>query len=136
MRTFYIFSIDKNVINLTKDDSYQLFNTFKKIKNLKNEDFSLGINLYEQVALPIIKDKYNKSLFKFYDESDFYYKFKDNHTYINKYRNEESYLKVSNACLKVESNLSNPDFFKFLKKFHDLFACDFENCDYFWMDML
>lgn len=136
MRTFYIFSIDKNVINLTKDDSYQLFNTFRKIKNLNNSDLSLGVNLYEQVAVPIAKDKYNRSLYKFYDQSDFYYKVKDNHTYINKYRNEESYLKVRNAFLKVESNLSNPDFFKYLKKFHNLFVCDFDNCDYFWTDRI
>ncbi len=136
MRTFHIFNIDKSIALLTKNDTYQLYNTFKKIKSLNSSNLSLGINLYEQVALPIKKDKYNKFLFKSYGDSDFYYKFKNDHTYYNKYRNEESHLRVGSAFLKLESNVSNPDFFRFLKKDHYLFACDFDNCDYFWLDTI
>lgn len=132
MRTFHVFSIDKSIVNLVKDEPYQLFYTFQKINTLNKNDFSLGINLYEQVANPFDKEKINKRIFKYYDESDFYFKIKNNHTYINKYRSEESYLDVHNAYLKIKSNLSNPDFFKVLKKDPNLFICDFENFDYFW----
>lgn len=136
MRTFHIFNIDKSIAFLTKNDTYQLYNTFKRIKSLNSSNLSLGINLYEQVASPIKKDKYNKYLFKSYADSDFYYKFKNNHTYYNKYRNEESHLRVGSAFLKIESNVSNPDFFKYLKRDHNLFVCDFDNCDYFWLDTI
>ena len=136
MRTFHIFNIDESIIELTKDDTYQLFNIFKKIKNLNKSNLSMGINLYEQVAHPIDKDKYNKHIFKFYSDSDFYYKIKNNHTYFNKYRGEESYLTVGNVFLKLQSNVSNPDFFKCLKKHHNLFVCDFDNIDYFWSNMI
>lgn len=136
MRIFHVFSIDKSIKSLTKDDSYQLYYTFKKIKNLDKDNLSLGITLYEQVAIPIEKEKYNKYLFKNYTDSDFYYKFRNEHTYFNKYRNEESHLKVGSAFLKIESNVSNPDFFKCLKKDHNLFVCDFDNCDYFWLDTI
>lgn len=136
MRTFHIFSIDKSIKSLARDDAYQLYNTFKKIKGLNKDDLSLGINLYEQVAVPIEKEKYNKYIFKNYTDSDFYYKYRSEHNYFNKYRNEESHLKVGSAFLKVETNVSNPDFFKCLKKDHNLFVCDFDNCDYFWMDRI
>ena len=136
MRTFHVFLVNKNIMNLTKDDSYLLFHTFMKIKKLSKDDLSLGINLYEQVADPIDKDIFNKELFKYYDECDFYSRFKSRHSYINKYRDENSVLNVRSAFLKIESNVSCPDFFKYLKKKHNLFVCDFDNVDYFWSDKI
>ena len=102
-------------------------------QNLKNNDLSMGINLYEQIASPIDKIKYSKRLYNHYKECDFYTKFKNDHTYINKYRDEKSYLKVKSAYMKIETNREYPEFFKYLKKYHDLFVCDFDNKDYFWI---
>ena len=136
MRTFHIFNVNNSVALLTRNDAYPLFHSFLKIKNLKESDLSLGINLYEQIANQIDRKKYTRNIYNHYKESDFYTKFQNNHTYINKYRDEKSYLKVKNAYIRIDTNREFPEFFKYLKKNHNLFACDFENKDYFWLNEL
>jgi hypothetical protein len=132
MRTFHVFNVNNSIELLTKNDSYPLFHSFLKIKNLSTNDLSVGINLFEQIACPIDKKKFSKKIYNYYRESDFYTKFKDNHSYINKYRNEKSNLILKNAYIKIETNMQYPEFFKYLKKQNNLFVCDFENKDYFW----
>ncbi|MBR5662411.1 MAG: sporulation inhibitor of replication protein SirA [Bacilli bacterium] len=133
MRTFHVFNVDSSIEVLTKKDSYPLFHSFLKIKNLNEIDLSMGINLFEQIAKPIDKKKFSRNIYNHYKDCDFYSKFKDDHTYINKYRDEKSYLKVKSSCIKIDTNRNNPEFFKYLKKNHSLFVCDFNNKDYFWI---
>jgi len=134
MRTFHIFNINDSVLNLTRNDSYPLFHSFLKIKNLSKSDISLGINIYEQLVTSIDKNKFGKRLYNHYRESDFYTKYRNNHTYINKYRDEKSYLYVNNGFMKLKSNREYPEFFKYLKKNKNLFCIDFDNMDYFWIN--
>ena len=133
MRTFHIFNVNSSIALLTKNDSYPLFHSFLKIKNLSKNDLSLGINLYEQIALPFDKKKMGRRIYNHYKECDFYTKFKDEHKYINKYRNENSFLKLKNSYMKIETNREYPEFFKYLRKNNNLFVCDFDNKDYFWI---
>ena len=133
MRTFHIFNVNSSIDILTKNDTYPLFHSFLKIKNLNNKELSIGINLYEQIANPIDKKKYSRNIYNHYRESDFYTKYQNDHTYINKYRDEQSYLRVKSSCIKISSNKDYPEFFKYLKKKSNLFVCDFENKDYFWL---
>ena len=58
MRTFHIFDVNSSIVNLTRNDSYPLFYSFLKIKNLGSADLSIGVNLYEQIATPIDKNKF------------------------------------------------------------------------------
>ena len=134
MRTFHIFNVNPYVANLIKEDSYPLFNSFLKIKNLSNNDLSMGINIYEQIALPINKDVVNKRIYKFYTESCFYTKYLNRHTYIDKYKGEESYLNVDSSCIRLKTNMHRSSFLKCFSKSRNLFVCDFENKDYFWID--
>lgn len=133
MRTFHIFNVNKNISSLLKDDTYPLYRSFLKIKNLKEEDLSTGINIFEQIAEPINKDKISKNIYNHYKDSCFYTTYLSKHSYINKYRDETSTLNVNNSYIKLTSNMTYPEFFKYLKKNNDLFACDFENNDYFWI---
>ena len=134
MRTFHIFDVNSSIVNLTRDDSYPLFYSFLKIKNLGSSDLSIGINLYEQIATPIDKSKFSKNIYNHYKESDFYSKYQNEHSYINKYRDEKSFLKIKNAYMKIDTNKDYPEFFKYLKKKNSLFVCDFDNKDYFWIN--
>lgn len=134
MRTFHIFDVNSSIVNLTRDDSYPLFYSFLKIKNLGSADLSIGINLYEQIATPIDKNKFSKNIYNHYKESDFYSKYQNEHSYINKYRDEKSFLKIKNAYMKIDTNKDYPEFFKYLKKKNSLFVCDFDNKDYFWIN--
>ena len=133
MRTFHIFNVNDDISNLLKNDTYPLYRSFLKIKNLKEEDLSIGINIYEQIALPIEKEKINKRLYIHYKESCFYTKYLSRHSYINKYRDEESILNVSSSHIKLKTNMVYPEFFKYLKKDSHLFVCDFDNSDFFWL---
>lgn len=134
MRTFHIFDVNSSIVNLTRDDSYPLFYSFLKIKNLGSADLSIGVNLYEQIATPIDKNKFSKNIYNHYKESDFYSKYQNEHSYINKYRDEKSFLKIKNAYMKIDTNKDYPEFFKYLKKKNSLFVCDFDNKDYFWIN--
>ena len=134
MRTFHIFDVNSSIVNLTRNDSYPLFYSFLKIKNLGSADLSIGINLYEQIATPIDKNKFSKNIYNHYKESDFYSKYQNEHSYINKYRDEKSFLKIKNAYMKIDTNKDYPEFFKYLKKKNSLFVCDFDNKDYFWIN--
>lgn len=133
MRIFHIFNINKDIAILTKNDGYPLYHTLYKIKNLKSDELSLGVNLYEQVASPIDLDYLDNRIYNFYRESCFYSRYRSNHSYINKYRSEKSFLTIKHSYMKLESNLAYPDFFKYLKMNPYLFACDFDNMDYFWV---
>lgn len=134
MRTFHIFDVNSSIVNLTRNDSYPLFYSFLKIKNLGSADLSIGVNLYEQIATPIDKNKFSKNIYNHYKESDFYSKYQNEHSYINKYRDEKSFLKIKNAYMKIDTNKDYPEFFKYLKKKNSLFVCDFDNKDYFWIN--
>lgn len=136
MRTFHIFDVIDSVAILSKDDTYQLFHSFLKIKNLGENDLSLGINLYEQIASPIDRKKYTNKIYNHFKDSIFYTKFQNKHTYINKYKDEKSYLDVNSTCIKLSTNKEYPEFFKYLKKNHRFFVCDFDNKDYFWLDSI
>ena len=53
----------------------------------------------------------------------------------NYYKNEESKLTINKAYLLLETNMIKSAFFNDLKN-KNLFVCDFENKDYFWLDSL
>lgn len=117
-----------------QNDSYPLYHSFNKIKKMNKYDLSLGINIYEQLVDPFEKNKLNKKLYDFYKECDFYTVYKNDHSYINKYRDEKSDLHVKNSYLKIITNKEIPEFFKYLKKNKNLFVVDFENKDYFFIN--
>ena len=75
-------------------------------------------------------------IYNHYKECDFYSKYRFDHSYINKYRDEKSYLYVKNSYMRLDTNMEYPEFFKFLKKNHNLFVCDFDNKDYFWIESI
>lgn len=136
MRKFYLFNVNDSIYNLTKDDSYSLYNSFYKIRKLNKSDLSVGINIYEQLVSPFEKSKLSKKIFDYYKECDFYTSFHNTHSYINKYRDEKSHLYVKNSYIELTSNKEIPDFFKCLKKKKNLFVIDFDNKDYFYISSL
>lgn len=136
MRTFYLFNISDSIYNLTRDDTFPLYHSFSKIKKLNKHDLSLGINIYDQLVTAFEKDKFSKKIYDFYKECDFYSVYKNDHSYINKYRDENSKLFVKNSYLKIITNKQVPEFFKYLKKKKNFFVVDFENKDYFYINSL
>ena len=135
MRTFYIFKINKEMGILLKNNPYNLYHTLEGIYFLDKANISLGKDLLDQLIVPIDKLQYNKILFEKNKDNDFYMKFKDTHRIINKYRNEDTNILVKSSYILARTNIINKDFTKYMP-INDLFACDFENKDYFWLEQL
>ena len=134
MRKFYIFNINDEFKNLTNSSPYNLFKTFEDIYYLDLEDQNYGINMYDQMVKPFNKIDLNNRLFTTYHKNDHYTKFMNIHIYNDYYTDEETKLNIGNAFLVLETTSAKPTFFKVLKDIKNLFICDFQNQDYFWLE--
>lgn len=135
MRKFYIFNINDEFTILNSDNGFDLYKQMESIHNLDKDNFYNAIKLYETIAHTIDKNYLNKEIYKKYKDNYFYTKYKNTHMINNYYRKEESKLTINKAYLILESNVIKPTFLKDLKN-KCLFACDFDNKDYFWLDKL
>ncbi len=136
MRTFYIFKINKEFVTLTKNCPYNLFKSMEEIYYTDKNDLSTAYNIYEQIILPLDKTKINLDLFEKYKENDHYTKFRSTHMINNFYSDEQTKLIVNSSFILLRSTKSTPTFLKKLSEFENMFACDFENKDYFWLDKI
>ena len=136
MRTFYIFKIKEEYANLTKNNPYHLFKMLFYIYNLEKEDISRGIKLFNKMTDNFNSKKIDIDIFKNYRENFFYTKFKNIHQINNVYKKEESKLIIRKKFLLLKSTVIRPTFLDDLSKYHNVFFCDFENKDYFWLEKL
>ena len=134
MRRFYIFNINNEFKTLTRNSPYNLFKTFENLYYLKDENSNLGIDLYENITSPLDRININNKLFCSYKEDDHYSKFMNTHLYNNFYDDETTKLIVGNAYMVLDTTTPTPKFFNKLAKDNNLFACDFQNKDYFWLE--
>ena len=135
MRTFYIFKISKEMSVLLKDVPYNLYRSLEGIYLLDKANASYGKELLDNLIVPIDKLKYNKLIYDKNKDNDFYMKVGDNHKILNKYRKEETNIIVKNSHILLKTNIISKDLKKYLP-LNELFACDFENKDYFWLEQL
>lgn len=136
MRTFYIFKVKEEYATLTKNNPYQLFRLLEFIYNLDKKEISQGADLFYKMIEGLNSKALDIHMFKKYRENYFYTKFKNIHQINNFYKKEESKLIVRNHYLLLESTVIKPIFLEDLKEIHNLFLCDFENKDYFWLEKL
>lgn len=135
MRTFYIFKINREMEILLKDSPYNLFKSLEDIYLLDKSSISLGKDLLDQLIVPIDKDKYNKIIYDMNKDNDFYMKSGDLHKIVNKYRKEEINIVVKNSHILLKTNIISKNIKKYLP-IEAMFACDFSNKDYFWLEQL
>ena len=133
VRTYYIFNVNKQMSILTKDSPYMLFKSFESIYKSGREDLYMASNLYEQLATKFNKNILNSRITKAFKDNQHYICTKDHHAYYNKYKDESCELTVKNSYLICKCNNSKMELLKKLTGFN-LFACDFANKDYFWLD--
>lgn len=120
---------------LLKESPYNLFKSLEGIYLLDKASVGFGKDILDQIIVPIDKMKYNRLIYDKNKENDFYMKSGDTHKIINKYRKEDSTITVRNSHILLKTNIINKDIRKFLP-ISELFACDFENKDYFWLEEL
>ena len=135
MRVFYLFDLKDDFYNMYKEYPYKLYKMFEDIYLTSKYNKNLAINMYEQ-----INSKYNKNFINNYlknkNKLDIYYYNKDNiHIISNRYN--YSKLLVNSYYLKIKSNLNFTNFFKHINSYsNNIFVCDFDNNDYFWLEKI
>ncbi len=136
MRTFYIFKIKKEMAILTKDSPYNIYKNIEGLRKFLKNNTSFCYNIYDQMITPINNKSFNKRLLNKYKDNLYYQKYYNTHTIFNKYKPENTKLIIKNTYLLLETNTIKPSFLKELAFDKDLFVCDFDNRDYFWIEQV
>ena len=110
-----------------------LFKSFESIYKSGRSDLFIASNLYDQIASKFNREIVNKIIYDGFKENQFYIHTKNSHLYYNKYRDETCNIEIKNSYMICTCKNSHFDLLKKLNGY-SLFACDFENKDYFWLD--
>jgi len=133
MRTLYVFKIKKEYKSLVKHKEFNLYEAINSINYINKDDISYAYNLLLSINVPLNKYQINKMIYNNLKKLDGYTLFKNRHKYINYFTKEESELIVKYNYMLLISNKENNLFFNEIKKISDLFICDFEETDYFFV---
>ena len=133
MRVFYLFDVNDNFYNMYKEYPFKLYKMFEDIYLTSKHNKNLANGMYEQINC-----KYNKAFMNNYIKNknrlDIYYYNKDNMHIISS-RYDYSKLFVNTYYIKIKSNLNFTNFFRHLNSYsNNIFVCDFDNNDYFWLE--
>jgi len=133
MRTFYAFCINDFYFDMYNKHSYQLYKILEDIYYTKNYDKFNSYRLYKQVVNTINKMLCNGYITKNHRLS---YEYScDNNTHFIKKKEEHSKMVISNVNIKIISDVNYPSFFDDINNYaSNVFVCDFDNKDYFWLD--
>lgn len=134
MRTYYIFNVNKYFSLIYKNKPFKMYKIFEDIYLNKDYDKQKTLRQFEEVARP-----FNKIMLSEYIYYEYHlkcgYKKEDNIHYL--IGGETSKLTVNNYNIKLETKDNYSRFFRLLSYYNDnLFICDFENKDYFWLSKL
>lgn len=135
MRTFYIFKINNLLNPIYERKTTNIYKLLDKIKKLDKRDYKIAKSLYSKTIIPINKGKIDNYLLMNH-MNDLYYT-KNNNIHELSSDMEESKLIIYNTYIKVTSTNNISSFFKDIYELDkNLFAIDFENKDYFYLDDL
>lgn len=134
MRVFYIFNIKNEFKYLYEDNPSSLFNILKQIYYLQKNDIVYGQALFKQLINNFNKTYLDNYLFIKLHQNMPYSKRGNIHYINNLYKDEISRLIIKKTFIKLEIENNNSSFFPFLQENNNLFACDFEYSDFFWID--
>lgn len=134
MRIYFVFKIKEEYIDLYKDTPNTLYNILNQMYYMKRNEMGYGFNLFNQMIDRIDKFDLDKYLYVLLHTKMKYSKKGDEHILNNLYKDEVSVLKVKSTHILINSNKSYTEFFVFLNQYDpNLFVCDFNNHDYFFL---
>ena len=136
MRTFYIFNIKKHFKILTMNNPLLLYKTLENISKSNKYNIDNNMIIFNQIRKDFNKEYLNNETYNYYKNNNCYILNKNIHS-INDYLNKESTkLLINKSYIVIKSNKENPSFIDYLKKYNNLFVCDFDNKDYFWLSKI
>lgn len=136
MRIFYMFKIKKQYANLTKKHPYNLYKTIEQIYQLKTEELNFAINIFDQISDTFNKDIINHIIYENYKEQETYSNYLNTHIINDYFTNEQTKLIVNKSYMLLKSTKQIPLFLKEIQFKDNIFICDFNNKDYFWLEQI
>ena len=134
MRTYYAFIIKDSLMHFYSKKPYSLYKILEQIYRLKNNDIVLGYRLLEQVTEPFGMRRADKFIYKKHSDELEYSRLDDGHMIKNLYSEEITFLKVFHSHVRIKTNNNNSSFFNSIQENDEnIFVCDFENQDFFWV---
>lgn len=134
MRTYYIFNVNKYYTYMYKNKPFKMYKLFEEIYRTKEYDSMKTYHIFEQIANPFNKIMINEYIYYEY-KFKYGYKREDNMHVLN--NDEITRLTVNNYNIKLKTTTNYSSFFKILNNYNNnLFVCDFDNKDYFWLSKL
>ena len=134
MRTYYIFNVNKYYSYMYKDNPFKMYKIFEEIYYSRDYDSVKTYHILEEIANPFNKIMLNEYIYFEYKLKSGY-KRKDNIHYLS--TTERTTLRINNYNIKLETESNYSVFFNDISNYNNnLFVCDFENMDYFWLSKL
>lgn len=134
MRVFYLFRINKYFANVYKNKPYKMYQVLEEMYYTKDFDMNITYRYFEQIAIPFNKNSINTYL-KNIDSYNYYNQ--GNVHYITENRVVVSKLIVSNCNLKLKTIGNYSYLFNVINDYaNNIFVCDFDNKDYFWLNKI
>ena len=115
MRTFYIFKIKRELTILTKETPYNLFRTIENLYYLDNDSLGVSFKIYNDLFDLFDKEYINKRINNLFKNNRYYSRDGDIHYIYNKYRPENSTLRVYKSHIILKSDIINPNWGKYEK---------------------
>ncbi len=117
-----------------KSKPYKMYKIFEEIYRTKDYSLVKNYGIIEQIMNPFNKIMINEYIYYEY-KYKYGYRREDSTHILNSIEN--SILKVNNYNIKLTTSNNYSRFFDILSTYNDnLFVCDFENYDYFWLSKL
>ena len=134
VRTYYIFNVNRYFTYMYKNNPFKMYKIFEEIYYSRDYDVVRTYRVFEGIANP-----FNKIMLNEYINYEYKHKYgyirEDNIHRLN--GRENTFLKVNNYNIKIETDNNYTDFFKYLNNYNNsLFVCDFDNKDYFWLSKI
>ena len=104
----------------------------EEISKSSKNDFIISYRLFEQMATAYDKTKINSMIYKKFMDDENYNKILNKHILDDGV--EKTKLTVYNTYIKIKTNQNISAFFKILSNEENVFVCDFNNKDYFWLN--
>lgn len=134
MRTYYIFNVNKFYKYMYKNNPFKMYKIFEEIYYSRNYDNIKTFRVMEEVSVPFNKIMLNEYI---YFEYKLKYGYKRNNNVHILNTDEKTTLRINNYNIKIETDSNYSIFFDDIKSYNtNLFVCDFDNKDYFWLSKL
>lgn len=134
MRTFLLFDINDSYYQLYRNYPKSIYNILNQIYHLKKDNMMFAKNILNGLVNDIDKEMLDRKLFIKLHRDLPYSKRGSVHMFNNFYYGEITTMEIKRTYIKIKSSKDYNYFLKSLSYYTNLFVCDFEVGDFFFLN--